>query len=223
MSSDQMYEYSLPRLSASEMRKQGHEFLGNISRRRSIRDFSPEPVPSEAIELAIRAAMSAPSGANQQPWFFVAISQPEKKKEIRIAAEAEEREFYEGGRMSEPWRRALEPIGTNWQKPFLETAPWLVVVFAQNTRNDMGREVPNYYVKESVGIACGFFILALHAMGLFTLTHTPSPMAFLNTILNRPTNEKPYILFPVGYPAADARVPNLPRKSLAEAAMWLQD
>jgi nitroreductase len=177
-------------------------------------------VPRELVELAIRAAATAPSGANRQPWKFVAVADPALKREIRIGAEAEEKESYEG-RMSEEWLAALEPLGTDWRKPFLETAPWLVVVFAElwEALPDGGK-AKNYYVKESVGIACGFFIAALHAMGLATLTHTPSPMAFLNRILDRPDNEKPYILFPVGFPAAGATVPALEKKSLDEVAIW---
>jgi iodotyrosine deiodinase len=200
----------------------GTQFLQEISTRRSVRDFSSKAVDAKLIELAIRAAATAPSGANQQPWTFVAISDPAIKQSIRIAAEAEEQQFYEGGRVTEPWRRALEPIGTDSRKPFLETAPWLVAVFAQNTRTDRdGKDVPNYYVKESVGIACGFFILALHKMGLVTLTHTPSPMAFLGSILGRPPSEKPYILFPVGYPAPNAEVPDLVRKSMDQMIVWV--
>jgi len=186
-----------------------------------VRDFAPRPVPREWIELAIRTAATAPSGAHRQPWRFVAVADPAVKREIRVAAEAEERESYDR-RMSEEWLSALEPLGTDWRKPFLEVVPWIVVVFAElwEQRPD-GARIKNYYVKESVGIACGLFIAALHEMGLATLTHTPSPMAFLNRILGRPENEKPYILFPVGYPAADARVPDLERKPLEEVAVWL--
>ncbi|MCM2269084.1 MAG: nitroreductase family protein [Thermoanaerobaculia bacterium] len=205
-------------LPAEESARRGREALASLRRRRSVRDFSPRPVPREWIELAVRAAATAPSGAHRQPWRFVAVSDPAVKREIRAAAEAEERESYEG-RMSEEWLAALEPLGTDWRKPFLETAPWLVVVFAElwEQRPD-GRRIKNYYVKESVGIACGLFVATLHAMGLATLTHTPSPMAFLNRILARPENEKPYILFPVGYPAPDARVPDLERKPLDAVA-----
>lgn len=205
-------------LPAEESARRGREALASLHRRRSVRDFSPRPVPREWIELAVRAAATAPSGAHRQPWRFVAVSDPAVKREIRAAAEAEERESYEG-RMSEEWLAALEPLGTDWRKPFLETAPWLVVVFAElwEQRPD-GRRIKNYYVKESVGIACGLFVATLHAMGLATLTHTPSPMAFLNRILARPENEKPYILFPVGYPAPDARVPDLERKPLDAVA-----
>jgi nitroreductase len=195
-------------------------YRAELARRRSVRDFSPQPVPRELIELAILTAASAPSGAHRQPWRFVAVSDPRLKHEIRLGAEAEERESYER-RMSEEWLAALRVLGTDWHKPFLELAPWIVVVFAElwEERAD-GSKVRNYYVKESVGIACGFFIAALHRMGLVTLTHTPSPMAFLNRILGRPGNEKPYILFPVGYPAPGAVVPDLRRKELEQVVIW---
>jgi len=178
-------------------------------------------VPREWIELAIRTAATAPSGAHRQPWRFVAVSDAALQREIRVAAEAEERRSYEE-RMSDEWLAALEPLGTDWRKPFLETVPWIVVVFAELWEvGEDGAKIRNYYVKESVGIACGLFIAALHEMGLVTLTHTPSPMAFLNRILGRPENEKPYILFPIGYPAAEARVPALERKRLDEVAIFL--
>jgi nitroreductase len=190
-----------------------HEMLGT---RRTVRDFSPDPVPFELIETAIHTAANAPSGANRQPWHFVAISNPEVKRKIREAAEAEERAFYDH-RAPADWLEALEPLGTDWQKPFLEIAPWLIVVF----REDYGlldneTKEKNYYVMESVGIACGFLLAALHAAGLATLTHTPSPMGFLAQILNRPKNEKPYLLIPVGYPAEGAQVPNIQKKPLAK-------
>jgi iodotyrosine deiodinase len=188
-----------------------------MDRRRSIRDFSDEPVPREAIEYAVRAASTAPSGAHRQPWTFVLVGDAATKRAIRLAAEQEERENYEGGRLPPEWRTALEPLGTDWRKPYLETAPWLVVVFEQRYRvTPDGARSHNYYVKESVGIACGMFITALHRIGLVTLTHTPSPMAFLSRVLERPDNERPFILFPVGYPAPDAVVPNLARKPLGE-------
>jgi nitroreductase len=181
-------------------------------------------VPREAVEYAIRTASTAPSGAHRQPWTFILVGGDETKRQIRIAAEAEERMNYEGGRLPTQWREALEPLGTGWEKPFLETAPWLVVVFEQRYGTDEdGERSHNYYVKESVGIACGMFIAALHRIGLATLTHTPSPMAFLTRILGRPSNERPYILFPVGYPAADAKVPDLTRKSLDEVMVEVPD
>jgi len=192
-----------------------------MNARRSVRDFAPDPVPRELIELAIATASTAPSGAHRQPWRFVAVNDPLIKREIRVAAEAEERESYEGGRMPPDWREALAPLGTGWEKPFLETVPWIVVVFEEvhGIAAD-GTPRKNYYVKESVGIACGLFITALHEMGLATLTHTPSPMGFLSRILGRPANERPYILFPIGFPAPAAAVPDLRRKGLDEVAVW---
>jgi nitroreductase len=196
-------------------------FYETMDQRRSVRDFSDRAVPKQLIELAILTASTAPSGAHRQPWRFVAVSDPEVKRRIRVAAEAEERQSYEGGRMSEAWLEALRPLGTDWEKPFLETAPWLVVLFEEVHGVGPDDEViKNYYVKESVGIAAGMFITALHQMGLATLTHTPSPMKFLSRILGRPNNERPFILFPVGHPAADAHVPDLGRKSLEDVAVW---
>ena len=192
-----------------------------MSQRRSVRQFSSEAVSRKLIELAIATASTAPSGAHRQPWRFVAVSDSEIKRRIRAAAEAEERQSYEGGRMPPEWLEALAPLGTDWHKPYLETVPWIVVVFEEiyGRKADGGRR-KNYYVKESVGIACGLFVVALHNMGLATLTHTPSPMGFLSEILGRPENEKPYVLFPIGYPADDATVPDLRRKSLDEVANW---
>jgi len=188
-----------------------------MDHRRSVREFSDREVPRVLIETAIRAASTAPSGAHKQPWTFVLIGDPEVKRRIRRAAEAEERENYEGGRIPDHWRHDLAPLGTDWRKPFLETVPWIVVVFEQRYALDAdGTRHHHYYVKESVGIACGMFINAIHRMGLSTLTHTPSPMAFLRTLLGRPENERPFILFPIGYSADDCEVPDLRRKSLAE-------
>lgn len=193
------------------------EVVAEMALRRSVRDFSGRPVPRHVIEAAIRAASTAPSGAHKQPWTFVLIGDPEVKRRIRLAAEAEERENYDGGRIPEHWRRDLERLGTDWHKPFLETVPWIVVVFEQRYGLDPdGTRHHHYYVKESVGIACGMFIDALHRMGLATLTHTPSPMAFLRTLLGRPENERPFILFPIGYPADGCEVPALERKPLSE-------
>jgi iodotyrosine deiodinase len=213
--------YSLPRLPEGEMLRRARDFYDEMNRRRSIRDFSPEPVPRELIELAIRAASTAPSGAHRQPWTFVAIGDPELKRRIREAAEHEERISYEGGRMPPEWLEALAPLGTTWRKPYLETVPWLVVVFEEvyGLLPDGSRR-KNYYVKESVGIACGLFVAAIHRMGLATLTHTPSPMGFLSEILGRPDNERPFVLFPVGYPAHDAHVPDLERKDLGDVSVW---
>jgi nitroreductase len=203
------------------MLRRARDLFRKMDRRRSVRDFSPDPVPRELLELAIRTAATAPSGAHRQPWLFVVVGDPQIKREIRLAAEEEERESYLGGRMPLEWLEALQPLGTTWEKPFLETAPWLVVVFEQiyQVLPDGGKK-KSYYPKESVGIACGLFITALHNIGLATLTHTPSPMAFLNRILKRPANEKPFILFPVGYPAPGCEVPDLHRKSLDEILVW---
>jgi len=204
-----------------EMVERARQFHGEMDRRRSVRDFSDRPVPRELIELAILTASTAPSGAHRQPWRFVAVSDPATKREIRIAAENEERESYEGGRMPPEWLEALAPLGTDWHKPYLEIVPWLVVLFEEvhGVAPDGSRR-KNYYVKESVGIAAGMFIAALHHMGLATLTHTPSPMGFLTHILGRPKNERPLVLFPIGFPAADAMVPDIQRKALDEVAIW---
>jgi nitroreductase len=202
------------------MRRRAEAFRAQLDSRRSVRHFSPEAVPRELIEIAIRAASTAPSGAHRQPWRFVAVDDPATQRRIRLAAEQEERENY-SRRMPDEWLSALEPIGTGPEKPYLEVVPWLVVVFEElyGLEPD-GSKRKNYYVKESVGIACGLFIAALHDMGLATLTHTPSPMDFLGRILGRPRNERAYILFPIGYPAPDAEVPDLRRKSLEEVAVW---
>jgi iodotyrosine deiodinase len=221
MSDDGFIPMRFERVSTTEGAERGRAFFDEMNGRRSCRHFSSDPVPRELVELAIRTASTAPSGAHRQPWRFVAVSDAETKREIRIAAEQEERISYEGGRMPPDWIEALAPLGTDWQKPYLETVPWLVVVFEELYGIDAdGRVRKNYYVKESVGIACGLFVAALHRMGLATLTHTPSPMGFLSAILGRPKNEKPFILFPIGYPAADAMVPNLRRKSLDEVTIW---
>lgn len=189
------------------------EFLEESRKRRSVRHFSEEPVPRDAIVNCIEAAAQAPSGANKQPWTFVLVTDPAVKKEIREAAEKEEREHY-GGRAPESWLRDLEPLGTDEHKPFLEIAPALIVVFAQ--RYGRTREEQHYYVSESVGIAVGFLLAALHHAGFATLTHTPSPMKFLTKILERPRNEKPYLLIPVGYPVDGCRVPDIRRKDLED-------
>ena len=190
-----------------EMRRRVEEFHAEIRRRRSVRDFSPRPVPRDIIEQAVRAAGTAPSGANMQPWHFVAVMDPELKRRIREGAEEEERAFYHG-RAPREWLDALAPLGTDEHKPFLEIAPCVIVVFALSygVLPD-GRKVKNYYVQESVGIAVGLLIAALHHAGLATLTHTPSPMGFLNEILGRPANERPYLILITGYPAAGACVP----------------
>jgi iodotyrosine deiodinase len=208
--------YECERVPPGRMLERARAFHEHMDARRSVRDFSPDPVPRELIELAVRTASTAPSGAHRQPWTFVLVGDAQLKREIRIAAEREERISYER-RMSDEWLEALEPLGTDWRKPFLETVPWIVVVFEQLWAEDEdGARRKNYYVRESVGIACGIFIAALHTIGLATLTHTPSPMRFLSDILGRPRNEKPFILFPIGYASADALVPALQRKPLDE-------
>ena len=204
-----------------EMRQRLTDFYGDMSRRRTVRDFSARPIPKDIIEIALRAANTAPSGANLQPWHFAVISGPETKSKIRAAAEAEEREFYEH-RATEEWLAALEHLGTNKHKPFLETAPYLIAVFVQKfgVLAD-GRKVKHYYPTESTGLATGILITALHQAGLATLTHTPSPMKFLNEILGRPKSERPFLLLVVGYPADSARVPDIQRKSLEEFTSFI--
>jgi iodotyrosine deiodinase len=199
-----------------EALERSRAFLRSLEARRSIRRFSTEPVPVEVVENAIRAAGTAPSGAHQQPWTFVLVSDPEVTRRLREGAEAEEREFYER-RATPEWLEAIEPIGTDWVKTHITDAPHVIVVFEQVWRpGDDGRKVKHYYVRESVGIAVGFLLAALQEAGLCALTHTPSPMRFLGEILGRPENERPFILIPVGYPAEDAEVPDLVRKPLDE-------
>ena len=204
-----------------EIRDRAKAFHAEIHRRRTVRDFSDEPVPRDVIESCLRAAGCAPSGANQQPWRFVAISNPATKRVIRDAAEAEEREFYDH-RVTDEWRAALAPLGTDASKPFLETAPWLIAIFYEAySVNTAGEREKRYYPMDSVGIATGFLVAALHHAGLASLTHTPSPMAFLNQILGRPDNERPFVLLVVGYPAENATVPAISRKSLDEIAVFI--
>lgn len=219
MTEDRTMPLQFQRLSIEEMRTRGESFFRLMAQRRSVRTFSSDPVPRDLIEIAIRTASSAPSGANCQPWHFTAVSDSRLKRRIRVAAEAEEKKNYEK-RMPESWLKDLEPLGTGWKKPFLEEAPWLVAVFAESFRLEEGEKRKNYYVQESVGIACGLFIASLHSMGLMTLTHTPSPMGFLRELLDRPRNERAYILFPVGYPAEGTRVPRIDRKDLSEVSDW---
>ena len=215
---EQYREYPL-----DEMRARLREFYEDVARRRTVREFSDRPVPRDLIETALQAAGTAPSGANLQPWHFVVVSGPETKKKIREAAEAEEREFYEH-RASEEWLAALEPLGPDERKPFLETAPYLIAVFLQKYGElPDGRKVKHYYPTESTGLATGLLITALHRAGLATLTHTPSPMKFLNEILGRPKAERPFLLLVVGYPADDARVPDIERKALDEYTSWVED
>jgi len=215
--------YRPPRPPDDEMISRGRARFEEMNGRRSVRAFAPDPVPRACIEWAIRCAGTAPSGAHRQPWRFVAVSDPEVKRRIRSAAEEEERISYEGGRMPPEWREALAPLGTDWRKEYLEVAPWIVVCFREmyGLRDD-GTKITNYYISESVGIACGFFIAAVHAMGLATLTHTPSPMQFLSEILRVPENWKPFILFPVGHPAPDATVPDLTRRDIDSIARWFE-
>jgi len=204
-----------------QMAARAAEFAAEMARRRSVRHFSDRPVPRPVIEDCLRAAASAPSGANMQPWRFVVVSDPAVKRQIREAAEAEERAFYER-RAGEEWLDALAPLGTDWQKPFLETAPYLIAIFAQSYGLEPdGRKIKHYYVQESVGIATGLLIAALHHTGLATLTHTPSPMAFLSEILARPANERPFLLLVVGYPAPDAHVPDIRRKELSDISTFV--
>lgn len=209
--------YRPERLSSEEVARRAAAFHDVMDERRSVRMFSPDPVPRQVIEDIVRAASTAPSGAHRQPWRFVVVGDDENKRAIREAAEEEERLNYDGGRLPQEWRDALAPLGTDWRKPYLEVAPWLVVLFEERYGHaDDGSRRANYYVKESVGIAAGFFVAAVHHAGLATLPHTPSPMAFLTRLLGRPENERPFALFPVGYPASDCIVPDLVRKPLDE-------
>ncbi len=203
------------------MLARAEEFRALMTARRTVRDFAPRPVPREVIAHAVMTAASAPSGANQQPWRFVCIGDPAVKARIREGAEAEERDFY-AGRAGAEWLDALAPLGTDDRKPFLEMAPWLIAVFAERHGLDAdGTKRKHYYVPESVGIACGLLIAALHNAGLATLTHTPSPMGFLNAICGRPEREKAYLLLVVGYPAEGCQVPDISRKPMDQVADWL--
>lgn len=219
--SDSFEMYEGQQLSQQEMIAHSADYFEFMSSRRSIRHFSDRPVPKEVIENLIKTAASAPSGAHKQPWHFCAISSPEVKKKIRVAAEKEEYENYHG-RMSDDWLEDLEPFATDWHKPFIETAPWLIAVFKKPYDLVEGEKKHNYYVNESVGIASGILISAIHKAGLVTLTHTPSPMNFLQDILKRPANERAFLLMPVGYPANGAKVPSLDRKSLNEVADFIE-
>jgi nitroreductase len=201
------------RYSEDEQRRRARGFLDEIRKRRTVRQFSDRPVPREVLEDCVAAAASAPSGANKQPWTFVLVTNPSLKSRIRDAAEKEERAFY-GGRAPERWLRDLEPFGTDSDKPFLDIAPALIVVFAQ--KHGTAADERHYYVYESVGIAVGFLLAALHHAGLATLTHTPSPMNFLSEVLERPANERAFVLIPVGYPADDAEVPDIEKKPLSD-------
>lgn len=203
-----------------EIQRRALEWYAACEQRRSVRDFSDRSVPRAIIETVIMTASTAPSGAHKQPWTFCAIADPQIKRDIRIAAEKEEWENYHG-RMTAEWLEDLSPLGTSWEKPFLEKAPWLIVVMKRLHETDPeGNKHKNYYVSESVGIAAGMLIAAIHQAGLVTLTHTPSPMNFLQQILGRPENERPYLLMPVGYPAEGAMVPRLTRKSADSTIQW---
>ncbi len=208
-------------LTDDELLARAKQFCEKIAQRRTVRDFSDRPVPRAVIETCLRTAGSAPSGANLQPWHFVAVSDPALKHQIRVAAEAEEREFYEH-RAPNEWLEALAALGTDANKPFLEIAPWLIAIFAQPYRIlPDGRKLKHYYAIESVGIATGFLVAALHQAGLASLTHTPSPMGFLNKLLRRPAHEKPFLLLVVAHPAEKARVPDIQRKRLEEISSFL--
>lgn len=204
-----------------EMRQRLNDFYAEMNRRRTVRDFSDRPVPRDIIETALKVANTAPSGANLQPWHFAVVSGPQTKRKIRVAAEAEEHEFY-SHRASPEWLAALQPLGTDSNKPFLETAPYLIAVFLQKFgKLPDGRKVKHYYPTESTGLATGMLITALHHAGLATLTHTPSPMKFLNQILDRPVSERPFLLLVTGYPAADAEVPDIKRKPLEDFSSFI--
>lgn len=212
--------YSKETYTESEMLQRSSDFYEWMNKRRSIREFSDQPVPHTVIQNIILSASTAPSGAHKQPWTFCVVSTPSIKAAIRRAAEAEEKESYEK-RMSEEWLEDLAPLQTDWQKSFLETAPYLIVVFRRSYEfTDTGKKKQNYYVTESCGIACGMLLTAIHHAGLAALTHTPSPMNFLIQLLNRPENEKPFLLIPVGYPAKECWVPDLKRKILEETTVW---
>lgn len=204
-----------------EMKKRAAEFYKEISRRKTVREFSDRPVPVEIIKDCIKAAGTAPNGANLQPWHFVVVSDPNVKRKIRIEAEKAEKKFYREKAPKE-WLEALKPLGTDEHKPYLETAPYLIVIFSKNHGlTPRGKKIKHYYVKESVGIATGLLITALHHSGLATLTHTPNPMKFLNRILNRPSNERAYLILVVGHPAKDAKIPDISKKSLNEIATFV--
>lgn len=213
-------EYYKDSYSEEEMLERSKTFYSTMNTRRTVREFSTKPIPQEVIENILRTAGTAPSGAHMQPWTFIAVSDTKIKKKIREAAEKEEYKSY-NERMTHEWLNDLRPIGTDWVKPFLEDAPWLIVVFRHSYRLKDGQKFNNYYVNESVGLACGFLLAAVHNAGLVALTHTPSPMNFLSEILKRPENEKPYLLIPVGYPPNPALIPDLTRKPLSEIAVFV--
>lgn len=208
-------EYVREQLSAEQVLERSKDFYQLMDQRRTIREFETTPIPREVIDNILKTASTAPSGAHKQPWTFCLISDPKIKKKIREAAEEEERISY-GSRMSDTWKNDLKPLGTDWEKPFLDDAPYLIVVFKQSYGMENGEKVQHYYVNESVGIACGFLIAAIHQAGLATVTHTPSPMNFLSKILGRPSHEKPFLLLPVGYAKKGTYVPDIERKKINE-------
>ncbi|MCF6359917.1 MAG: nitroreductase family protein [Cyclobacteriaceae bacterium] len=213
-------EYSRDTYEPEEMAERSATYYHWLDTRRTVRDYSDKPVPKQVIEHIIKSASTAPSGAHKQPWVFCVVSNPDLKKKIRVAAEEEEKESY-ARRMSDEWLEDLEHLGTNWEKPFLEVAPYLIIVFKKAYDFDENNEkTNNYYVNESVGLASGFLLTAIHNAGLVGLTHTPSPMAFLSKLLNRPANERPFLLIPVGYPADETYVPQLTRKPIEEVSVF---
>lgn len=222
MESSAFKKYENPNLEAGEVLERSQSFYDFMDKRRSLRFFSDKPIPKKVVENIIMTASSAPSGAHKQPWTFCVVSDAATKSKIREAAEKEEYISY-NGRMSDEWLEDLKPFGTDWKKPFLETAPYLVILFKKAyDLDEKGEKAKNYYVNESVGIAAGFLISAIHNAGLVTLTHTPSPMNFLQKLLDRPTNERPFLLLPIGYPTDDAVVPVLERKPLEEVSVWFE-
>jgi iodotyrosine deiodinase len=218
--SPDLIQYDYLKFPADEQLRRANEFFELCNRRRTVRHFSPKPVSRELLETLIRTAGTAPSGANKQPWRFIIVTNTELKRKIRVAAEKEEKQNYER-RMSQDWLNDLAVLGTDWHKEFLEVAPALIAVFSVEYEKEEDRIRKNYYVKESVGLAVGFLIAAIHNAGLVSLTHTPSPMHFLQEILNRPPNERPFVLIPVGYPPEKVTVPNIQRKQLEQISVWL--
>ena len=215
-------KYTPQEQTAEEMLANAKAIFELMEQRRTVREFSDKPVAKEVVENLIKAASTAPSGAHKQPWTFCAVSNAEIKKQIREAAEKEEYESY-NGRMTETWLKDLEPLGTDWNKPFLETAPWLIIVFKRIFEfGEDGEKQNNYYVSESVGLACGFLLHAIQKAGLMSLTHTPSPMNFLKDVLKRPDNERPFLLVPIGYPADEIWVPHIHRKPLEDVAVFYE-
>ena len=215
-------EYTRDTYEPQEMIERSSTYYHWLNSRRTVRDYSDKPVPKEVIENIIKSASTAPSGAHKQPWTFCVVSNPSMKKKIRLAAEEEEKESY-SKRMSDEWLEDLEHLGTNWEKPFLEVAPYLIIIFKKAYNlDDKGEKANNYYVNESVGLASGFLLTAIHNAGLVGLTHTPSPMAFLTKILERPGNERPFLLIPVGYPAEETYVPELTRKPIEDVSVFYE-